>query len=269
MWVTEYLTAIGVLAFEVIVVPDHGWLPWVAGTTFAVVACQVAQHERRQAEQLRNAQAGLAERARVEERNRIAHEIHDAVAHALTVSILHISSARLALDEDIAEASHLMAEAEKQGRLALTEVRQAVGLLRQDGQVRDLLPGAGQLTRLVDTVHRAGADVELETTGPVDQLPNTTGAVLYRILQEALTNCVRHAPGAPIRCCLTVCSAAATLTVDNLLTAPAATNGAGTGLASMRARAEALGGTCAASPGPDASNWRVTAVLPLHTLAAT
>ncbi len=253
-WITEYVTAIGVLVVEVIADPDHGWLPWIAGTTFAVVACQVAQHERRLAEQLRTAQAGLAERARVEERNRIAHEIHDAVAHALTVSLLHISSARLALDEDVAEASHLMAEAEKQGRLALTEVRQAVGLLRQDGQVTDLLPGADQLGRLVDTVRGAGVDVQFETSGPVTELPNTTGVVLYRILQEALTNSVRHAPGAKARCRLQVQPTTVTLTVETPLAppitpiTPTAPVAGGTGLASMRARAEALGGTCTAGP---------------------
>jgi signal transduction histidine kinase len=264
VWITEFVIAIGVLIVDVVRVPDHGWLPWFAGTTFAVVACIAAQHERRLAEQLRAAQGGLAERARAEERNRIAHEIHDAVAHALTVSVLHISSARLALDDDLVEARRLMAEAEEQGRVALTEVRQAVGMLRQDGEVADLLPNAGQLAQLVDTVRGAGATVELETSGPIDKLPNTTGFVLYRILQEALTNSVRHAPGAATRCSLTVDPGRVELTVDTLR--PASGAQAGTGLAGMRARAEALGGTCSAGPHED--TWRVRAVLPLHALSA-
>ncbi|MBV9593439.1 MAG: histidine kinase dimerization/phosphoacceptor domain-containing protein, partial [Actinobacteria bacterium] len=141
VWAPVYAATMSVIVVEAVLAPDHGWLPWLAGTTFAVVACWFAQHERRLAEQLRAAQAGLAERARVEERNRIAHEIHDAVAHSLTVSLLHIAGARLALDDDVEEARHLMAEAEDLGRVALTEVRQAVGLLREDGRVDGLLPG--------------------------------------------------------------------------------------------------------------------------------
>jgi signal transduction histidine kinase len=265
VWITEFAVAIAVLIVEAVRVPDHGWLPWLAGTTFAVVACITAQHQRRLAEQLRAAQGGLAERARAEERNRIAHEIHDAVAHALTVSVLHISSARLALDDDLDEARRLMAEAEEQGRLALTEVRQAVGMLRQDGPVADLLPHTGQIAHLVDTVRSAGATVELETSGPVERLPNTTGFVLYRILQEALTNSVRHAPGAATRCSVTVDPTQVELTVDTLRRASVTAAGTGTGLAGMRARAETLGGTCSAGPHED--TWRVRAVLPLHALS--
>ena len=80
--------------------------------------------------QLREAQAGLAQRAQAEERNRIAREMHDVIAHSLTVSLLHVSSARLALADDPDEAARALAEAERLGRESLDEVRHAVGLMR-------------------------------------------------------------------------------------------------------------------------------------------
>ncbi len=103
---------------------DLGWACWIAGTTFAAFACLLARRQRDLTERLRNAQAGLADRVRAEERNRIARELHDVIAHSLTVSLLHVSSARLAVEEDPAEAVRALAEAERLGRDCLTEVRQ-------------------------------------------------------------------------------------------------------------------------------------------------
>ena len=91
----------------------------------------------RSSTQLREAQAGLAERARAEERNRIAGEMHDVIGHAMTVSLLHVSSARLALDEDPDEARRpSLAEAERLARQSLDEVRGVVGLMRGDQSAR-------------------------------------------------------------------------------------------------------------------------------------
>ena len=116
----------------VLTVNDPGWAAWIAGTTFSTFGSLLARRERDLVHQLRVAQAGLADRVRVEERNRIARELHDVIAHSLTVSLLHVSSARLAVEEDPAEAVHALAEAERLGRECLTEIRQVVGLLRHD-----------------------------------------------------------------------------------------------------------------------------------------
>jgi signal transduction histidine kinase len=239
---------------------DLGWANWIAGTTFAAFACLLVRRQRDLTERLRIAQAGLADRVRAEERNRIARELHDVIAHSLTVSLLHVSSARLAMEENPAEAVRALAEAEHLGRECLTEVRQVVGLLRHDESASTSpLPGAEQLTMLVEQFRGAGADVTLDAHGDPAGVTATVGLALYRILQEALTNAARHAPGARTRAVLSVTATSAVLVVDS---AGPPGSGAGAGLLSMRERAEVLGGTCTA--GPADGGWRVRAELPLQ-----
>jgi signal transduction histidine kinase len=262
--VTVGFWAAGVLAFGLewlLTTADRGWAAWIAGTTFTAFACLLARRERDLAQRLRIAQAGLADRVRSEERNRIARELHDVIAHSLTVSLLHVSSARLALAEDPTEAERALAEAERLGRECLTEVRQVVGLLRHDevGAAAPL-PGAAQLAALVEQFRGAGADVVFTVDGAAGELGATVGLTLYRLLQEALTNAARHAPGAPVRVTLSVTPHATVLTVDS---AGSPGTGRGAGLVSMRERAELLGGTCTA--GPAAGGWRVRAGIPLRT----
>ena len=224
--------------------------------------------------QLRQAQAGLAEQARTQERNRIARELHDVIGHTLTVSLLHVQGARLAVQHDPADAERALAEAERLGRECLAEVRTTVGMLREDdpaggpgaGPLPAPLPGAGTLPALVEQFRSAGADVSLTVQGDVTRLPATTGLAAYRIVQEALTNAVKHAPGSPTEVRLTVSPGEVTLTADSQAP-PGPGGGTGTGLGtglgllSMRERAESLGGSCEAGPG--GRGWLVRATLPL------
>ena len=127
--------------------PDPGWGAWMAGVTFSVLLGLLIRQQIDLVAQLREAQAGLADRARAEERNRIGRELHDVIAHTLTVSLLHITSARLAVEHDPGDAARALAEAERLGRESLDEVRLAVGMLHQDGD-RDRttpLPGVDEL----------------------------------------------------------------------------------------------------------------------------
>jgi signal transduction histidine kinase len=252
--ITESLTTKG----------DPGWVAWLVGSAFGAVGFGLLRRERALADRLRQAQSELAHRARVEERERIAHEIHDVVAHALTVSLLHISSARLALDEEPGEAAEALAEAERLGRSALGEVRQAVGMMRSDPAVTARpMPGAAQLPELVESIRNAGRSVTFTVDGELEQLPATVGLALYRVLQEALTNSIRHAPEAGIAVRLRIDPANASLVVDSVGGAPAtrrATSVGGVGLHSMRERVHALGGRFEA--GPEGRIWRVTAEFP-------
>ena len=244
---------------------DTGWVAWLAGTTLTGIGCLLARRDRDLVEQLRAAQVGLADRARAEERNRIARELHDVIAHSLTVSLLHVSSARLAMDEDPVEAARAMAEAERLGRECLAEVRQVVGLLRHDGRTSVApMPGVEQLTTLVEQFHNAGADVALDEEGDSSTLTATVGLAIYRILQEALTNAARHGGGARTRARLSVTPTSAVLVVDSAGPArPVHQTVTGGGLLGMRERAEMLGGTCTA--GPVSGGWRVRAELPLQS----
>jgi len=232
----------------------------MAGTTLSVLAGLLIRHEIDLVGQLRAAQAGLAERARAEERNRIARELHDVIAHTLTVLLLHVTSARLAVEHDLADAAHALAEAERLGRESLAEVRQAVGMLHRDGDTSPAapLPGADGVPTLVERFRSAGADVTLAIDGDTGQLPATTGLAVYRIVQEALTNAARHAPGSPTAVRLAVDADAVRLAVDS---AAEPGTGTGVGVLSMRERAESLGGSCQAGPG--GRGWLVQATLPL------
>jgi signal transduction histidine kinase len=243
-----------------------GWAPWTAAVVVIVLITALVSHEFVLVEQLRAAQADLAERSRAEERNRIARELHDVIAHSLTVSLLHITSARLAVEHDPADASRALAEAERLGRQSLTEVRATMGLLRSgpsDG-IGAPVPGAGQLAELVQHICDAGADVSLVIEGDMAAVPATTGSTIYRIVQEALTNATRHAPSSPVRVRVVARSGRAEVEVDS---AGPPTDGSGLGLASMRERAQAVGGTCAAGPG--GRGWVVHASLPFQAGLAT
>ncbi len=243
--------------------PDPGWGAWMAGTTLAVAAGLLVRHERDLTAQLREAQAGLAERARAEERNRIARELHDVIAHTLTVSLLHVSSARLAVEHGLDGAAGSLAEAERLGRESLDEVRRAVGMLHQDGDAGQTapLPGAGDLPALIERYRSAGADASFTVDGDTGRLPATTGLALYRILQEALTNAIKHAAGARTAVHLHIDADEVRLAVD---TSGAPGTGTGLGVLSMRERAEALGGTCAAGPG--GQGWLVRTSFPLNPI---
>jgi signal transduction histidine kinase len=240
--------------------PDPGWGAWMAGVTLTAAFSLLIRHDRDLLRQLRLAQAGLAERARAQERNRIARELHDVIGHTLTVSLLHVQSARLAVEHDPADAARALAEAERLGRECLAEVRTTVGMLREDDAADRTapLPGAGALPALVEQFRSAGADVTLTVEGDTAGLPATTGLAVYRIAQEALTNAAKHAPGAPTEIRLRVSPGAVTLTADSQAVPG---QGTGLGMVSMRERAESVGGSCEAGPG--GRGWLVRATLPL------
>ena len=243
--------------------PDQGWGAWLAGGTLMVLVGLLLRNQFMLVAQLRAAQAGLAAKARAEERNRISRDLHDVIAHSLTVSLLHVMSARLAVESDPDDAARSLAEAERLGRESLAEVRQVVGLLREDGGGSALdrtlpQPGASGVPSLVERFQAAGADVTLTVDGDPGRLPATVGLAVYRILQEALTNVIRHAPGAPAAARLVVSERDATLTVDSL---GKPGTGTGHGVPGMRERAESIGGSCSA--GPSGAGWLVRASFPL------
>jgi signal transduction histidine kinase len=243
---------------------NPGWLPWIGGLFATAAAGAALAHERRLLEQLRAAQAGLAERSRVEERARIARDLHDVIAHSLTVSLLHISGARLALQDDPEEAARSLAEAERLGRDSLDEVRSIVGLMRpgDDGD-RDRLapqPTVEGIADLVERFRAAGADITLELAAEARESPATVGTTAYRIAQEALTNAAKHAPGNAVRVSVASVGDRLQLVVES---DGRPRGGRGHGLETMSERAQAIGGTLEAGPTPGGNGWTVTAALPL------
>jgi len=214
-------------------------------------------------------QSTLAAKVAVDERQRIAREVHDVVAHSLSVTMLHLTGARRALetDRDVDEAVAALRDAERLGRQAMTDIRRTVGLL-SPGAPGDHapLPSALDVPALVDTFRGAGADVELVVVGDPEGVDGATGLGLYRIVQESLANAAKHAPGASTTVRIDVADDAVTATVHTAGANGFASNGesGGLGLSGMEARAGQLGGTFRA--GHDAGGWTVEVRLPRETL---
>jgi signal transduction histidine kinase len=211
------------------------------------------------------AQAQLAEHAVADERRRIAREVHDVIAHSLSITLLHITGARRGLqeDRDIEDAVEALEQAEHLGRQAMADIRRTVGLL--DGAQMRMAPepGVGDIASLVDDFVRAGLDVTLDNDGPSDRVSAAVGLALYRITQESLANIAKHCPDSQSAVTLAISSTSARLTVVNRLPVAMAATAAseGRGVRGMRQRVQLLGGTMDVGPFDD--GWMVRADLPL------
>jgi signal transduction histidine kinase len=258
--VTYWLAGVALFGAEwVWAVHDSGWGAWSAGVSFTVLAALLVRHQLTLVEQMRELQADLAQRSRLDERSRIARDLHDVIAHSLTVSLLHVSSARLAVEHDPEDAARALADAERLTRQSLEDVRATVGLLRttNDDGIALPPPAVADLPRLVDELRAAQADISLELDGDLNALPATTGATVYRIVQESLTNAARHARGSNVHVRVGARDGRVDVSVESSGTPG---GGSGMGLANMQERAEAVGGTLHAGPG--GKGWLVRASLP-------
>lgn len=224
--------------------------------------------------ELAERQAAAAERARAQaellaagqERERIARELHDVLAHTVSVMVMQAEAAEEMLDREPARAREPVTAVQRVGREALTEIRALLaGLRNLQEDSRAPQPGADNLPDLVDAALAAGQDVTLQVHGQPRALSPSTGAAAYRVVQEALTNARRHAPGARVVVNLSWQQDTLTVTVtdDGTLAAPADDSASpGHGLIGMRERAQVLGGTLEVGP-VGATGFRVCAVLPL------
>lgn len=242
-------------------VPFEGMPMYALGVVLGWMVGVMLQSQRRFLYQEREYQGIRAAQAAAEERRRIAREVHDVIAHSLSVTLLHLTAARHSLqtDRDVDEAVDALTDAERLGRQAMADIRRTVGLL--DGPSKHLAePSAEDIAALIDDFARAGLSIDAEITGDLDSVSAAVGLALYRIGQESLANIAKHAPGADVRFRLTVDPATVALVVANTLPAGSLTVGTGMGLTGMRHRAELLGGRMNA--GPDGDGWSVEARFP-------
>ncbi|MFT4136355.1 sensor histidine kinase [Microbacterium sp.] len=239
---------------------EPGWVTWMFGVALTCGAFVFVRRQRELVARLHAAQAELAERARTDERHRIAREMHDFVGHSLTVALLHLGSARLALDDDLDAARTALAEAETATRDSLDDVRAAVGLMRStDNNVAPPAPGIADVPDLVDSYRNAGADVHLDVRGTPARVTASRSLTAYRVVQESLTNAVRHGNGGPIGVRIDATADHTRITVRNCCSTPAQ-HRSGTGIAAMNERLAAVGGTLSSGPAP--GGWLVEAVIP-------
>ncbi|MFI1033951.1 sensor histidine kinase [Streptomyces sp. NPDC020951] len=239
----------------------------VAGWVLAIVAiAELARSRHEQWARERAERAQAARRRADEERLRIARELHDVLAHSLSVINVQAGVGLALLDADPEQARTALTTIKSASKEALGEVRQVLDTLRTPGDVpRAPAPGLDRLPELVEQAARAGLTVEV--TGSPPGLPPHTDLAAFRIVQEALTNVVRHSGSRHARVRLERSGAVLRLRIDDDGPATGAeAGGSGNGLAGMRERAAALGGTIEAGPRPD-GGFRVLAVLPVKAEA--
>ncbi len=173
-------------------------LAWVIGDNLRVRRAYTAQLEER-AVQLEHEREERATQAVAEERARIARELHDVVAHHVSVMVVQAAGARRVIEKDPAQARDALQAVEQAGRTALDEMRRMLEVLRADEAGVGPQPGLADLDRLVAQVREAGLPVELTVEGMDRPLPAGMDLAAYRIVQEALTNAVKHAGKATAR----------------------------------------------------------------------
>ncbi|MFJ4947315.1 sensor histidine kinase [Streptomyces sp. NPDC088760] len=203
--------------------------------------------------------AALEERTeQLLERTRIARELHDSIGHALTVAVVQAGAARAAGDPEFTDRA--LAAVEETGRAALEDLERVLGVLREAERPVSARPTLADAGRLLESARASGAKVDAEVTGAVEAVPGPVSREGYRILQEALTNVLRHAGAVPVRVRVAATDATLTLEVRNPLPGTVTGPGRGSGLRGIRERAALLGGT--ARTGPDEGDWQVRAELP-------
>jgi signal transduction histidine kinase len=238
-----------------------GWYLSAVGTLISWAVGRLVQRQEATVAALRGAQSELAHRAAAEERQRIARDVHDLVGHSLSVTLLHLTGARMALDVDREAARRALVEAERLGREAMTEIRHTVGLLSPgDGESPRPLPLATDIAGLVEQFHRGGLDVACESRGDLGAVSAPAGVAAYRIVQESLSNVAKHAPGAHTIVSVDVGGGRLHLCVTSRPAPVAPPGEPGRGIVGMTERAELLGGVLFA--GLRNGGWLVEAVLP-------
>ena len=282
----EALICAGLLELGVVIASWHDWPTtdwWVpvlalTGALVAALALGLYVGTRRfllaelrdraqQLERERDQQAAIASAA---ERARIAREMHDIVAHHLTVMVALSDGAVAASAKSPERAVEVMRTVSATGRQALSDTRRLLGVLREDtadGDERRPLPDLSDLDELVHRVRGAGLPVRYEVHGVTPEVPPAVQLTVYRLIQEALTNTMKHAGiGATATVSLHYAPDAVSVDVrdDGGGTVPVApVNGSGRGLAGMRERVTAFGGEVWTGPG-DGSGWRVSATMRLQ-----
>ncbi|MBO0771587.1 MAG: sensor histidine kinase [Actinobacteria bacterium] len=240
-------------------------IAWVLGDSMRYRRAYYASLEDRAArlEAERDAQAQIAAAT---ERARIARELHDVVAHHVSVMVVQADGASYAMDAEPERARQALATIAGTGRRALAEMRRLLGVLRSDGDPAGLapLPGVGQLSELLAQSRAAGLAVSFTVEGVPRPLPDGAALAAYRIVQESLTNTRKHGGlAATAQVTLRYWEESLRLTItDDGRGAAAASDGTGHGLAGMRERVALYGGSLTAGPRPG-GGFAVTAVLPL------
>jgi signal transduction histidine kinase len=270
---------VGVTAVVMAVFSDHGILSSDALGRLGVMlmalvlgdavrsrrAIELAAAERE--EELEQRRREEADRRLADERLRIAQEVHDVVAHAMVAINVQAGVAAHVLHKRPGQAETALTEIKRVSGAALDDLRATLGLLRDENAAAPVHPTRvlAEVRELAGPLRAAGVRVEVDLHGPEERVPSAVGTAAYRIVQEALTNVLRHADASSAAVSVAIGARSVEIDVRNDSAGPLAEpapNGSGSGLRGMAERAEALGGRVEAGPRPE-GGWQVHAVLPL------
>jgi signal transduction histidine kinase len=227
------------------------------------------------AEQAEHERELEAREAVIQERTRIARELHDAVGHTVNVMVMQAGAGRLASATDPTKSVEALTAIEDLGRATLGDIDRLLGLLREDGDdgaTRTPTAGIRELPALVDRLASAGLDIDFAVEGDRTAVPGPVDAATYRIVQEALTNAVKHARGSRVTARVAIDAESLCIDVTDSGSPPSASSaaprrsGGGRGLIGMQERVAALGGHLRTGPGPD-GGFSVHAELPMIATA--
>ena len=234
-------------AGELVFTPILFTLGWLVGFALRERAAQAEAAEARasQAERERETAARIAV---AEERARIARELHDIVAHAVSVMVLQVGAVRHSLPDDLGQDRDALEDVERTGRAALSEMRRLLGAMRGDREDLELTPqpGLGSLEPLLDEIRRAGLAVELQVEGDPRPLAPAVDLSAYRIVQEGLTNALKHAGANRAEVLVRYRPHELQIDVRDDGHGPAASDGLGHGLVGIRERVNLYGGQMSA-----------------------
>jgi len=250
------------------VTQDFSWPSWLFTTALAWGAGELVWRFTGTVGELEHTRSLVADQAALNERQRIARDVHDLVGHSLSVVMMHVAGARLLVRSDPDEAERALVQAENAGRQSLAEIRRTIGLLRDDTDpAAPVLPSAelADVHELIHDLAAAGQMVDLDISGDIATIDAPTSLAAYRITQEALTNATRHTVNANIAVSISVDSESCDIAVNNhggeVLDLG---QGSGFGLISMRERAKSVGGSLVA--GPTRDGWTVDVSLPVESV---
>jgi signal transduction histidine kinase len=271
---------VGSMLIVVHYIPGHQPVSWYVFITLRYVAAWIAGyalHERSERVEEAEVRAVRAEHEReaaarvavAEERARIARELHDVVAHAVSVMVLQVGAVRHKLPRDLEEDREALGRVEQAGRRALAEMRRLLGAMRRDGDDLELAPhpGVERLDSLVEDVSRAGLPVRLHVDGNPFPLPRGVDLSAYRIVQEGLTNALKHAHASQAEVTFHYAPDELQIEVRDDGEGRATTDGLGHGLVGIRERVKIYGGEMTAGSAPE-GGFVLGARLPLESYEA-
>lgn len=255
-----------VLVVDLVRDPAGAWGPAAMMLAWLVAVCAAAEGLRARRErqaQVRAAREETERRLGVQERLRIAQELHDVLGHHVSLINVQAGVALYLMDDDPEQARTALTAIKQSSRELLREMRSTLGVLRgvDEQPLHHPVPGVAQLDALVADTRAAGLAVQLQVRGERRDLPSHVDLAAYRIVQEALTNTRRHA--GPAQATVTLDYTGPGVVVDVVDDGAGTTGEPGNGLTGMRERATALGGTITAAPGAD-GGFRVHAELPVR-----